>query len=67
MLLTDQERARFVAYLESDASDSEGMAEQMGKFGGPPQQALAKKLRMEAAACKIVAAKLKATESMEVR
>ena len=58
ILLTDAERDRFAAYLEQGSSSDEAMADQVDKIGPP---VFAKKLRAEALAAKIVAAKLRAT------
>jgi len=64
MLLTDEERWRFIRYLEEEAATDEGMAAQMEKIRVPAS--LPKKLRAEALAAKVVAAKLRSIESMTV-
>jgi hypothetical protein len=64
MLLTDSERQKFADYLEVDADSSDGIARQAEKIPGMSE--LVRKLRAEAAACRIVAAKLKSIESQSV-
>jgi DNA-binding phage protein len=64
--LTDEERARFVAYLEQEAESSKGLADQAEKLGLAGVM-LAKKLRAEGLAAVVIAAKLKSTESMTIR
>lgn len=59
MILTQQERDKFAAYLEISAASSEGIAEQMEATSLP--DVVIKKYRAEAAACRIVAAVLRAT------
>jgi len=72
-LLSQQERDRFAAWLEQEAESGELMAAQMEKGiqGTPPahmlaMHTLAKKERAEAMAARIIAKKLRATESFEV-
>ncbi len=57
--LTNQDRDRFAAYLESCARDDDAMAVQCEAIG---EKTISKKLRTEAMAAKIIAAKLMATE-----
>lgn len=64
MLLTDAERQRFAQYLEEEAHTDEAMADQMEQVRVP--EVLVKKLRMEAAAARIIAAKLRSIESMSI-
>lgn len=66
--LSDEERQRFAAYLEQDAANDAAMAEQIEKMGGgPPMEMMAKKMRTEATAARIVAAKLRSIETQTVR
>jgi hypothetical protein len=67
LLLSDAERERFAAYLERDAVSSEGIAEQMQKLGGPVIEPLRQQVLAEAAACRIIAKKLRSTESQRVK
>lgn len=65
--LTDAERQKFAAYLEQDAASGRAMADQVAKLGGGgPMEAMAKKLRAEAAAAQIVAAKLRSIEASTI-
>lgn len=57
--LTNEERDRFAAYLERGALDDEAMAKQCEAI---KEVIIAKRLRTEAMAAKIIAAKLRATE-----
>ena len=65
-LLTDAERDRFATWLEQEAETGELMAAQMDKMAGPHFVLLAKKERVEAMSAKIVAKKLRETQSMTV-
>jgi len=64
LLLTAQERERFAGWLEREAASSEAIAAQMETSSIP--QVLTRKLRAEAAACKIVASILRSTEDMSI-
>ena len=65
--LTDQERERFADWLENEAESDEGMAEQvLGLPTGDMMDPLAKKLRAEALAARIVAAKLRSVERQTI-
>lgn len=64
LLLTDDERARFAAYLERTAADDEAMIAQMEKIKAP--EVLIKRTRTEALAAKIIAAKLRSIESVSI-
>lgn len=64
LLLTDDERARFAAYLERTAADDEAMITQMEAIKAP--EVLIKRTRTEAIAAKIIAAKLRSIESVNV-
>lgn len=60
IVLTDAEREKFATYLEQDAASNSAMADQVQKIGGGlPMEAMAKKLRAEAAAARVIAAKLR--------
>jgi len=65
MLLTDAERARFAEYLEAESTSADAIGEQMAKLGGLPAE-LAKRERIYAAACRMVAAKLRPGEAMTI-
>ena len=62
--LSQQERDRFATWLEQDAKTTEGMIEQMKKLsmGAALHEAMTKKMKTEAAAMLIVAARLRSTE-----
>jgi len=59
--LTAEERDRFAAYLEQEAATDEGLAVQMRKIKAP--QPLINKYQAESTAARIIAAKLRATQS----
>lgn len=59
MILTDAERAKFADYLEMDAQSSEAILRQMEKL--PGMEALAKKTKIEIAANRLVAKRLRNT------
>lgn len=62
--LTDQERAKFAAYLEQDAAATDGLVKQLGNLGAnPATDMLTKKMKAEATAARIVAAKLRSIET----
>lgn len=61
MLLTQAERERFIAYLEHEAETDEGIATQMETIHVP--EVLIRKIRTEAMAAKVMAAKLRSIES----
>lgn len=65
-MLTDTERERFATWLEQDAAGSNGLAKQADRLPPSVGVPLAKRLRTEAAAQLIVAAKLRNTQSMTV-
>lgn len=60
MLLTDQERERFAAWLEHEAATDAGLVEQMEKLG-PQMAMLATRKKAEAAAALMIARKLRST------
>ncbi len=64
ILLNEKEREKFVAYLEQEAVTNKGMAEQMEKLKG--HDAMAKILKMRAAACIIIADDLRRIETMKI-
>lgn len=62
--LTDQEREKFAAYLEQDAMSNAAMAAQMEKMDPTGTMGmLATKYKNEAAAARIVAAKLRSIQT----
>ena len=64
LLLTQEERDKFAAYLEREAVSADAIATQMEKSGLPPavRDVSVKRYRMEAAAAAFVARKLRSTE-----
>lgn len=62
-LLSNEERSRFAWWLEQEAADGEAMARNMETMGGAGVLELAKKERAEAMAAKVLAARLRSTES----
>ncbi len=69
MILTKEERDKFAAYLEESADTGMKMAEQIGKLNDRMEDrgmfAMESKMRAEALAAKVVAAKLRATEDAQ--
>lgn len=61
MMLNDNERARFVAYLDGEIATHKIMIEQIMKL--PGMDPVAKKFKMELAALQIVANRMRATET----
>ena len=59
-MLTPQERDKFALYLEQEAATDDQMVDQLEKMGGV--EPMVKKLRAEAMAAKIIAAKLRSIE-----
>ena len=53
MLLSDQERKRFIEYLEVEVYSAEGIVTQMEKLPGVPKQLIEQNQRL-AAACKVL-------------
>ncbi len=51
--LSQEERYRFIAWLEQEAEQGDIMAEQLAKISGP--DLLAKKYRVESMACRVIA------------
>lgn len=66
LLLTDQERMRFAAWLEHDAATTQGIVEQMEKLG-PHTAPMVARQKMEAAAALFIARKLRETHSDSAR
>jgi hypothetical protein len=64
LLLTDAERERFAAYLEHEAATDEGIVTQMENIHVP--EAMIRRVRAEAAAARMVAAKLRAAETQTI-
>ena len=65
MLLTDDERHRFITYLEQDAESNRLLIEQFAKLG-PHLEPLAKAKRSEMMAELIVATMLRSSESQTI-
>lgn len=65
MLLDVKEREKFITWLEQEALNSNGMAEEMAKLG-TMHEPMAKRLRTKATACTIIAEDLRRTESMSI-
>lgn len=64
MILTQEERDKFATYLEEDAASNDGLIVQATKVGG--MEPLIQKLKIEAASARIIARKLRTTESMSL-
>ena len=64
MLLTDQERERFIQYLQLCAETSEGMAKEIAKLPGGGMEVLEKRERMKATAYRVILADLQSAEKM---
>ena len=65
LLLTQQERDRFAAWLEHEAYVGKGLIEQMEKLG-PHAAPLVAREKAEAAAALLIARKLRSTEGMSI-
>jgi hypothetical protein len=65
-MLTDAERQKFADYLEMDAEGCDQLAIQMEKLPSPPTLQLAKQQRNLAMAERVVARKLRSTETMTI-
>lgn len=67
-LLTTAERLRFIEWLDWQADSNKGLIEQWEKLGGdqPHIEAVAKKLRAEEMAYRIVSSILRTTEEMSI-
>jgi hypothetical protein len=61
--LTSEEREKFATYLEWEISTAKGLMEQASKLG-LAGEAMRKRLNVEAMASKIIAQKLRSTETM---
>ena len=64
LLLSDEEKGRFIAYLEREAEDTEKLVEQMKKVN--VAKPLIDMMSAEAKAYKIVALKMRAMESFDI-
>lgn len=64
MLLTDDERRKFVEWLELEAITSDGFARKLEEMQMP--KPLIDKMKMEAAAATIIAKKLRSIESQTI-
>ena len=64
LLLSDEEKGRFIAYLEREAEDTEKLVEQMKKVN--VAKPLIDMMSAEAKAYKIVALKMRAMESFTI-
>jgi hypothetical protein len=62
IILTDEERERFAAYLEQSAASDDAMAKQSESMNYDVMKSLAKMLRQRAAAAMIIARDLRNTE-----
>lgn len=60
--LTQEERDKFAQYLEESAASTLGLVDQMKKIAAP--DALIKNYSAEMMAARIIAAKLRATETL---
>ena len=66
IILTDQQRDFFAAYLRQEAETANGMAEQMKKLNPAVADMMTKKFRMEVAAYSFVIDQLIGGEKMEI-
>lgn len=66
MILTDEERNKFIAYLEMNASTSAEMIKQFEKLSGPAMIEMAKREKQKLVAYTIIANDLKSAESMTI-
>jgi len=64
VILTDEERRRFVDYLEDDATSTDGIVQQMESIHTPAF--IVQKFKAEAIAMRMVAAKLRTTETVRL-
>ena len=65
MVLTETERIKFAEWCEMQADSNEGIARQAGKIGMP--EPLLRMLDAETQAMRVVANKLRNTESQEIK
>lgn len=65
MILTEEERNKFASYLEQDAKDGDAIEQQMANLGDYTDP-IRKQIRVESMAARVIAKKLRSTESMEV-
>ncbi len=66
MILSDEDRVKFILYLDTCIKSADAMAEQLGKKPGPIYEELAKRERVESMAMQVVSRKLKSMESFSV-
>ena len=64
VLLTDEERRKFAAYLRQDAESNKLLSEAAKKMGSTPMMIIARRKRLEADAESMVARMLEETESV---
>jgi hypothetical protein len=65
LLLTDQERERFAAWLEHEAATENTLVAQMEKLG-PSFALVIEQKKLEANASLVIARKLRSTQSMSI-
>ena len=65
LLLTDEERMRFADWLELEARTATGLIEQLEKLGQYAAPLVARE-KAEAAAARLIAAKLRGIQSMSI-
>ena len=65
MILTKEERNRFAAWCEAQASDAKAIVEQLKKLG-PHGEIVAQREKQEAAAALMIASKLRAIEDASI-
>ncbi len=66
IVLSDTERNRFGDWLLQEARTADGLAEQMEKLGKIQMETIGRKLKVEAAAHRIVEARLRGGEQIVV-
>jgi len=67
LLLNDDERQKFAHYLEQSAHSADGIATQMEILKSPTLAELARRERVYAAAARLIADRLRKTESQTVQ
>lgn len=66
MLLSKEERTKFIAWLEFTAHTCEGMAKQLVNVSGPACNYLVNRENKKANACRVIADDLKSVEDMVI-
>lgn len=66
MLLENEDKAKFIQYLESEIQSCQGMIEQYEKMGGSAMQTLIKRDKQMTAACIIILNHLRSGESLTI-